>query len=167
MNHYTSEYLIIGGGIIGTSIARSLALKKPNSRIILLEKDKELGLNNSTLNSGVVHAGLYYPKTSFRAKYCIRGNKLLRDYHKDKSIPIKYCGKLIVPKNIEEADRVVGLYKQGIDSGIELDLIDNIKASVIEPSFKSSGDYPVIYSPNTCVGSPKLLIKELEKELEN
>jgi L-2-hydroxyglutarate oxidase len=166
MKHKSCEYLIIGGGIIGTSIAKSLAKQKPNSKIIILEKDKKFGQNNSILNSGVIHAGLYYQKTSNRAKYCIRGNKLLRDYHYDNKIPLKHCGKLIVPKNKDEADRITNLYNQGIGSGIELELIDNSKATSIEPSFKANGDFPIIYSPNTCVGNPKQLFHALEKEID-
>jgi len=116
----TCDILIVGGGIVGSSIARNLAIKHPKKKIILLEKDNKLGMHNSILNSGVIHSGLYYPKNSLRKKYCVKGNILLTKYHKEKNIPLRHCGKLIAPRNAIEIEGLMKLYKQGIENGVDL-----------------------------------------------
>lgn len=159
------DFTVIGGGIIGSSIARSLAIKYPSSKICLLEKDTDLGLNNSILNSGVLHAALYYPTDSLRMKYCLSGNRLLTDFHKDRKIPINECGKLIIAKNDEEGIRILDLYNRGLKNGVKLELITNKEALQKEPKLKVHGNYPVIYSPTTRVGNPKRVMYELKKDL--
>jgi L-2-hydroxyglutarate oxidase len=161
----TCDVLIVGGGIVGSSIARNLAMKHPKKKIILIEKDNKLGMHNSTLNSGVIHAGLYYPKNSLRKKYCIKGNTMLTEYHKEKNIPLRHCGKLIAPKNAREIEGLMKLYKQGIENGVDLKLISAGEALKIEPNLKIKGDFPVIFSPNTKVGNPTMLIEEVQKDL--
>ena len=166
MKKYIScDILIVGGGIVGSSIARSIAIKCPSKKIILIEKDNEIGQHNSVLNSGVIHSGLYYPKNSLRKEYCIRGNNLLTQFHKDKNIPLRNCGKLIAPRNVNECEGIFDLYKQGRENGVELELINLNEAMKIEPNLKVNGDFPIIFSPNTKVGNPKKVMHEIEKDM--
>jgi len=95
------DVLIIGGGIIGLTIAREL-LKEGYDNIAILEKEKEIGKHASGRNSGVLHAGIYYTKDSLKAKLCLKGNHLMKDYCRQKNIPVFETGKVIVAKNEEE-----------------------------------------------------------------
>src|SRR5690348_9760797 len=95
----TSDFLIVGGGIIGLSIARALGSAIKGSRITVLEKESSVGQHQTTLNSGVIHAGIYYNAGTHKAKLCVEGHKLLTNYCKDNKLPILECGKLIVAKN--------------------------------------------------------------------
>lgn len=165
--HLNSDFLIAGGGIVGSTIARKLAIKYPSCSIRLIEKDSVLGRHNSIMNSGVLHSGLYYPTNSNRAIYCVRGNKLLTNYHEDKKLPLIKCGKLIVPSNKEEAERVKGLYERGLNNGVRLELINSDQALKIEPYVKVREDFPVLYSPDTSVGHPSKVMEELEKDLKS
>jgi len=161
-----SDVVIVGGGIVGSSIAKNLGLKYPNKRIFILEKDNKLGKHNSTMNSGVLHAGLYYPTGSNRAKYCVKGNKLLTNYHKEKKIEVNYCGKLIIPKNKEESERIDELYEQGRRNGVEnLRIINRSEAEKIEPNLKLDKDYKIIFSGETKIGNPRRVIEELERDI--
>lgn len=77
------DITILGGGIVGAMLTRTLALKFPNHKIALLEKESALGLHTSTRNSAVLHAGFYYNKDSIKAKLCREGNKTLTSFCKD------------------------------------------------------------------------------------
>lgn len=72
-----SDFLVIGGGIIGATITRALSSKFPTCSIKLIEKEKKLGEHTSTRNSSVLHAGIYYSTDSLKAKFCKKGNELL------------------------------------------------------------------------------------------
>ena len=94
MERIRSDCLIIGGGIAGLAIAKSLVKRYKN--IFLIEKNKSLGQEVSSRNSEVIHAGIYYKKDSLKAKLCVEGKKLLYDYLTHRDIPFVKCGKFIV-----------------------------------------------------------------------
>ena len=78
------DFCIVGGGMVGLSIANQLIERKISSRIIVIEKEAELGLHSSGLNSGVLHAGLYYEPKSLKAKVCVSGAKRLKNWVKER-----------------------------------------------------------------------------------
>src|ERR687894_301500 len=90
-----TDFLIIGGGIIGINIARELKKTFPDAAVVLLEKETECGLHASGRNSGVLHAGFYYSPDSLKAKFTKLGNEQLTAYCEEKQIPINRCGKLV------------------------------------------------------------------------
>lgn len=89
----TSDFLIVGGGVIGLSMARQLIKK---GSVNLIEKNY-CGSHASGRNSGVIHAGIYYQPGSAKAIYSVRGNKMLSDYCKEKNIDFKNIGKIVAP----------------------------------------------------------------------
>ena len=91
------DFLIIGGGIVGLSIARELTRKFPDAAIILLEKESELGLHASGRNSGVLHTGIYYPPDTMKARFCAEGARALGAFCDAEELPIKRVGKVILP----------------------------------------------------------------------
>jgi len=94
------DALVIGGGIVGLSIARNLQLNSIET--ILVEKNSVIGEEVSSRNSGVVHSGIYYKQGSLKASLCLRGNKLLHEYAALKNISLLKTGKLIIGENNEK-----------------------------------------------------------------
>lgn len=154
--------VICGGGITGLSIAREL-VKRDYNDIVILEKEKEIGVHASGRNSGVLHAGIYYTPESLKAKFCLRGNELMKEFCKSKNIPIKRSGKVIVTKNEDELEILHELHKRALNNKVEVKLIDKKELSEIEPYAKTVEQ--ALYSPLTAVVNPKDILKEIEKEL--
>ena len=78
MNRY--DLIVIGGGIVGLATAWQILTRKPHLRLCLLEKERELGTHQTGHNSGVLHAGLYYPPGSLKSRLCVAGNRMLYEF---------------------------------------------------------------------------------------
>ena len=96
------DFLVVGAGIVGLAITNELLLRGCKN-ILVLEKEKSLGAHSSGRNSGVLHAGIYYAPDSLKAKYCIEGNRLMRDFCRENGVAISECGKVIVADSEGEA----------------------------------------------------------------
>ena len=112
------EVTIIGAGVIGLSIAKALSKKKINT--VVIEKNHNFGEETSSRNSGVIYAGIYYPKFSKKSAFCKQGNKLLYKYLKERKIGFLNCGKLIVASNQQENDLLLKLKKNAQEIGTDL-----------------------------------------------
>jgi len=100
------RFAVVGGGIIGTSVARRLGRLRPAASVTLLEKESELAQHQTGHNSGVVHAGLYYTPGSLKARLCRRGASILRDYCAERDVPYDECGKIVVALDDAEERRL-------------------------------------------------------------
>jgi len=157
-----ADFLIVGGGITGLTIAREL-IKRGYENIIIIEKENSLAKHASGRNSGVLHAGIYYAPDSLKAKFCLKGNFLMREYCKEKGLPILETGKVIVIRNEREAETLKGLYKRAIRNGARVELIDERQLSKIEPNAKT---YKMgLYSYYTAVVDPKRILNSLYEDL--
>ena len=96
------DVAIVGGGAIGSSLARALTLKKPQLKVALLEKEKSIAYHASGRNSGVVHSGFHPKPESLKAKLCVEGNRMIREYTRTRNVPIKQVGTLVVARNEDE-----------------------------------------------------------------
>ena len=94
-----ADFLVIGGGVIGLSVARELKRREPAAHIVVIEKEHACGQHASGRNSGVLHAGFYYSPDSLKAKFTWRGNRLLTEYCGERKIPLNKCGKLVVARD--------------------------------------------------------------------
>ena len=112
-----SDFLVIGGGVIGLNIARGLRRTFPGASVQLLEKEGDCGLHASGRNSGALHAGFCYSPDSLKAKFTWRGNRLLTEYCDEKKIPLNKCGKLVVAKNQSDHAGLDELLKRGRANG--------------------------------------------------
>src|SRR5215831_12747358 len=108
-----ADFLVIGGGVVGLSIARELKSRYADSRVALIEKEAECGLHASGRNSGVIHAGFYYTADSLKAKFTRDGNRALTDYCLEKKIPINKCGKLVVARDETDLPLLDELLRRG------------------------------------------------------
>ncbi|XP_042533909.1 L-2-hydroxyglutarate dehydrogenase, mitochondrial [Dipodomys spectabilis] len=113
------DIVVVGGGIVGLASARALTLRHPQLKIGVLEKEKDLAVHQTGHNSGVIHSGIYYKPESLKAKLCVKGSALIYEYCKQKGIPYKQCGKLIVAVDQEEIPRLQALYERGLQNGVQ------------------------------------------------
>ncbi len=158
----TADFLVIGGGVMGVSIARELKRRSKDAKVILIEKEIECGLHASGRNSGVLHAGFYYTADSLKAKFTRQGNILLTEYCDSKKLKINKCGKLVVAKNESELVYLDELLKRGQKNGVPLQAITEAEAKAIEPRVKTCGR--AIYSPTTSSVDPVEVMMSLKAD---
>lgn len=147
-----TDFLIIGGGIIGISVARELKKRFRNCRITLIEKEHTLGLHASGRNSGVLHAGFYYSADSLKARFTKIGNQRLTEYCDHKKLKIRKCGKLVVAQNINELKWLDELLARASKNGVVLKSISASEALKIEPQVKTF--QRALFSPTTSTVCP-------------
>ena len=158
----TSDFLVIGGGVIGLNIARRLRRAFSGSSVRLIEKEVDCGLHASGRNSGVLHAGFYYSPDSLKAKLTWRGNRLLTAYCEEKGIPLNKCGKLVVAKDRTEHSGLDELLRRGLANGIPLESISEKDAKAIEPRVKTCER--ALFSPATSTVDPSLVMQSMKKD---
>ncbi|MGJ0484010.1 MAG: L-2-hydroxyglutarate oxidase [Methylomicrobium sp.] len=127
-------FLIVGGGLVGLATAYRLLERFPLTRVILLEKEKRVGAHQSTHNSGVLHAGLYYTPGSAKARLAVTGIRQMTEFCRQEDIAHEICGKLVVAVTPEEVPRLDELFRRGIANGLQgLRKIDAAEMRKIEP----------------------------------
>ncbi len=115
--------LIIGGGVVGCAIAEALSLRWQD--VFLVEQFPRLGMSTSTRNSGVIHSGIYYPTNSWKARHCVEGNRLTKEFCEKHNVAHRVTGKLVVAKSEKEEPQLLALLKKGQENGVEgLEIID-------------------------------------------
>lgn len=128
------EVTVIGGGIVGLATAYQILLKKPGTKICVLEKESSVALHQTGHNSGVIHSGVYYKPRSLKAQNCILGYKMLLEFCKANEIPFDQCGKIIAATNESELIELYKLYERGIENGLsKISIISKDEALEIEP----------------------------------
>ncbi len=156
--------LIIGAGIVGLTVAREL-VRRGADDILILEKEDTVGAHASGRNSGVLHAGIYYTPDSFKARFCVEGNRLMKAYCREKGLPLLECGKVIVTKTPEELERLYELQSRAESAGVEVKIIDEKELHELEPYARTVEK--ALYSPETAVVEPRKVLKALVEELSN
>ena len=151
------DVVIIGGGMVGLCVAYQLIQSKKASRIVVVDKEKELGLHSSGRNSGVLHAGLYYKPNSIKAKVCVEGASRLKKWIKDRKLPINECGKVVVPTKPELDCQLEILQERGRKNGASVDIIDESDLRELLPLARSASGR-AIWSPDTAVVKPKSVL---------
>ena len=156
----TADITIIGAGVIGLAVA--FQLSKFYNNIYVIERNSGFGQETSSRNSEVIHSGIYYPKNSFKAKFCVRGKKLLYDLCSHADIPHRKCGKLIVATEPEEIDQLRILKNKAEINGVhDLNYLNSEEVKIIEPHIYSRA---ALFSPSTGIIDSHILMKYLEKE---
>jgi L-2-hydroxyglutarate oxidase LhgO len=141
------DIIIIGAGVVGLAIAAEVS--QINKNVFVFEKNRTLGLETSSHNSEVIHAGMYYPENSFKAKFCVGGNALLYELCEKFNINYKKLGKLIVAADDVEAKEVERLYHQGLKNGVGgLQIIERDDIKKLEPNVNA---VEALLSPSTGV----------------
>jgi (S)-2-hydroxyglutarate dehydrogenase len=160
----TCDFLVIGGGVIGLSIARELRRRHPTARIELIEKEPICGEHGSGRNSGVLHAGFYYTPDSLKAKFTRLGNERLTAYCEQKGIALNRCGKLVVAKDATDLPSLDELLRRGRANGIALDELSEAEARKIEPRAKTH--QRALFSPRTSTVNPLLVVEAMQADAQ-
>ncbi len=128
------SFLIVGGGLVGLATAYRLLERFPAARVTVLEKEAVLGAHQSTHNSGVLHAGLYYQPGSLKARLAVTGIRQMVAFCRAENIPHDVCGKLVVAVTLEELPRLDELLRRGAANGLQgLRKLDRAEMKQIEP----------------------------------
>ena len=125
------EVTVIGGGVVGLSIARELSIS--GKKVLVIDKNSSFGQENSSRNSGVIHAGIYYSHNSFKNKFCAAGNKSLYSYAKERGIGFSNCGKIIVATRKEEEIKLNQIILNAKRNGLILEKLTNKQLKEYEP----------------------------------
>jgi (S)-2-hydroxyglutarate dehydrogenase len=143
------RYVIVGGGILGLATARQLATSTPGAEIVVLERESGLALHQTSHNSGVVHAGLYYAPGSLKARLCRRGIALLREYCAEHGLPYEECGKLVVATEEREVEPLQRLFERAAANGVPgLTWLEAERLTTIEPHVRGVAG---LHSPETAI----------------
>ena len=132
MTDFSVETVVIGAGVVGLAIAQELSRK--SEEVLIIETEDDFGKITSSRNSGVIHAGIYYPKNSLKSKFCVLGNRLLYDYCKKNHIPFLNTKKLLVASSIDQIKIIDQIKNQAEENGVEgIKKISKTEASNLEP----------------------------------
>lgn len=157
------DCVVIGAGVIGLAVARELAMA--GREVIVLEKAGAIGTEISSRNSEVIHAGLYYPADSLKARFCAPGRALLYDYCRARSIPHRRIGKLVVASSEAEVGTLAGIATHASANGVDdLEFLDGAKARAMEPALNVSG---ALFSPSTGIINSHAYMLALRGEAED
>jgi L-2-hydroxyglutarate oxidase LhgO len=157
-----AEVLVVGGGIVGLTLARELVLAG-RGEVVVLEKEPELGRHASGRNSGVLHAGVYYAEGTLRARSCLAGNRLMRAYCRQKGLPLLETGKVIVARSEEELPVLEELRRRAAANGARVEMVDERELSDLEPLARTAGR--ALYSRDTAVVDPKAVLQAIAADL--
>ena len=153
----TIDVAVVGAGVTGLAAARELAGR--GYSVCVLERHARAGLDTSTHNSGVIHAGIYYPTGSLKARLSIEGRRLLYEFAAAHGVPHQRCGKIIVANDDDELAALEGLCALGCANGVEgLTLVDGAFAIKREPQVRAIA---ALYSPETGIVDAEALVKTL------
>ncbi len=143
--HFSCDAVVIGAGVVGLAIARALASK--DLEVFVLEKNAHFGMETSSRNSEVIHAGIYYPKGSLKAKLCVEGKRLLYDFCASHGVAHKQLGKLIVATNPNQHSQLEMVLQAAADSDVtDLTRLSKADIAALEPDlFATEG----LLSPST------------------
>lgn len=158
------DYVLIGSGIMGLTIAATLKQLRPKATIAVIEKEPYEAEHASGRNSGVLHAGFYYTADSLKAKFTVEGSLAMKEYCRRKGLLINECGKLVVAQNQEELEKLYELEKRGKRNGSTVELIDEEKAREIEPNVVTFRK--ALYSPRTASVDPKEVCASIRNDLQ-
>jgi len=160
----SSDIAILGGGMVGMALAHQLGERFPDLSITVIDKEPGIGRHSSGRNSGVLHAGIYYPPGTLKAQVCVQGARRLRAWCVAEALPVLACGKVIAPQTAELDGQLELLLERGRANGAEVRLIDQQEFQQHVPDGRTASGR-ALWSPGTCVVKPKLVLQRLEQRL--
>ena len=131
-----SDFIVIGGGIVGLATAWQISQRFPDASIRVIEKEPKLAAHQSGRNSGVLHSGIYYKPGSLKATTCREGKLAMEAFCREHEIAFENCGKVIVAVDEEEVQRLDNIYSRGRENGIRCEIIDEKQLKEREPNVR-------------------------------
>ncbi len=158
------DVAIIGAGIVGLATARALLRRRPELKVVVLEKERAVAQHQTSHNSGVVHSGIYYRPGTLRARLCVAGVALMKAYCEEHDVAYDGVGKVIVATEPEELARLDVLFERGQANGVkDLRLIDPDELREIEPH---AAGLKAIHSPHTAIVDFPGVAQSLKRDFE-
>ena len=155
---------MVGGGIVGLATARELLSRSPGMALAVLEREREVGLGQTTWNSGVVHAGIYYPPGSLKAKLCVEGARALYSYCDEHGIRAERSGKLIIATSEHELAGLDELERRGRANGVPgLRRLRGDEIAAVEPHARGIA---ALHSPATGIVDFAAVARALRADVE-
>lgn len=155
------DVIIAGAGVVGLAVAAELAGRLDGADIVVLERHAKFGQDTSSRNSEVMHAGMYYPSGSLKARHCVAGNPMLYEFCERYDIPHKRLGKVIVARDESEIKGIEAILEQGQTNGVaDLRLLTQAEVAKLEPNVTAVA---AVYSPNTGIIDSHRLMLQLER----
>ena len=158
----TVEIVVVGAGVIGLAIARALA--RDGREVVALDAQRDIGGEVSSRNSEVMHAGIYYPPGSLKARFCVRGRDLLEAFCAHHDVPHRLCGKLIVATHADQQPALAKLRANAAACGVQLDWLEGQEALALEPALTCVA---ALHSPRTGIIDAHALMLALQGEAEH
>jgi L-2-hydroxyglutarate oxidase LhgO len=156
------DVVVIGAGVIGLAVARSLALQ--DREVLILEAAENFGTETSSRNSEVIHAGIYYPTGSARERHCARSRRMLYEFCASHGVPHRKVGKLVIAGRDEDIPTLEKLYAQATQNGVEnLRMLDGAEAIGMEPALACVAAF---HSPETGIIDSHRYMLALEGDIE-
>lgn len=157
-----ADAVVVGAGVIGLAVARALALS--GREVIVLERHDAIGVETSSRNSEVIHAGIYYKPSGMRGRLCVKGRDALYDYCIERGVTHQRCGKLIVASGEAEIGRLSSIKQNAERNGVDdLQMIDGAEARRMEPGLLC---HAAIHSPSSGIVDSHELMLALLGDLE-
>ena len=157
------DCIVIGAGVVGLAVARALALR--GREVMVLEAANAIGTGTSSRNSEVIHAGIYYPSDSLKARLCVQGKQMLYDYCARRGIGHSRCGKLIVATHELQVAQLQSIIAKAAANGVnDLVLLSREQARAMEPQLECVA---AIHSPSTGIVDSHALMLSLQGDIEN
>lgn len=157
------DVVIIGAGVVG--LATGAAIARTGKSVIVIEKNHGFGEETSSRNSEVIHAGMYYPTGSLKAKLCVEGNRLIYEYCKARGIMANPIGKLILATSLNEIDALHDIFKRGNDNGVlGMEIYDGAKIKTLEPEASAVA---AIFAPTSGIMDSHSIMLALLGEIED
>lgn len=164
MNRMEYNYLIIGAGIIGMTIAYELISNEPRASIAIIEKEDDVAKHASGRNSGVLHAGFYYSADSLKAKLTVEGNRRMKAFCRANNLTLKETQKVVIAQNEKELEGIFELHGRAHINGVQTSIIDEEELRLIDPNAKTY--QKALFSPTTASVDPKEVCFTLKKLLQ-
>ncbi len=143
--NFSTEAVVIGGGVVGLAVARALA--QAGRDVLILEKNARIGEETSARSSEVIHAGLYYPKDTLKAELCLEGRDRLYAFCESHGVPYRRLGKLIVATKADQNRDLAATRQKAADNGVtDLQPLSKTQIAVLEPELAVAGG---LLSPST------------------
>ena len=127
------DYVVVGGGIVGLSTARTLLERHPGAGVLVLEKEPGIAMHQTGHNSGVIHSGVYYKPGSLKARYAREGGAALVEFCREHGIRCEICGKVIVATESDELERLENLHQRGRENGLAVEKVGPEGLKELEP----------------------------------
>ncbi len=156
------ECVVLGAGVVGLAIARALA--QSGREVWVLEAAPAIGTGTSSRNSEVIHAGIYYPAESLKARFCVEGKRMLYEYCDGRGVAHSRLGKLIVASEPAEVPALLAIRAKAVANGVDdLELLDAQAARALEPALRVAG---ALLSPSTGIIDSHAFILALQGDIE-